>query len=152
RAWNLPSAFCHISPVPTAGGGFDALREIYRGIQRGSLPETREFGLLLSNSGWLARAIWWRLFEGQLLAPRDAKYELHVVIEQKPATTNTISLSPDRIDVFGSPLAVIDWHVGDEDRAGFLAVYERFASMWRNSNLANMATLAPFLTRDVLSK
>ena len=137
----LPAAFAYIAPVVESRSGLDALRNVFRALQQRALPRFAELTWLLKDSGWLARAIWWRYAYRRLLAPANSKFELHLVIEQMPKQTNRISLSSDRMDQFGCPLGVIDWHVGASDLQAFGAIYERFAREWRTSGLASVAKL-----------
>ena len=68
--------------------------------------------LLASSVPWLASALWWRMVEKRLLFPPRSTHHLHMVVEQEPLARNRIALSHRRADVFGSPLATIDWRVG----------------------------------------
>ncbi len=148
----LPAAFAHIgfaSDVPT---GFDALRGIYRNVQRRALPAVADVTALAANAPWMARAAWWRFVHRRLLVPSQARFELNLVIEQKPDSANRITLAPDRADPFGCPLAAIDWHVGEEDLDNFAAIFDRFAAQWAASTLAPLATIAGRPAADVRAR
>jgi choline dehydrogenase-like flavoprotein len=129
-------------------GGFDAIRNIYRSIQRGDLPGLSDLERLPLNLGWLTRAVWWRYVHGRLLAADDARYELHLVIEQAPAATNRITLSEEKRDMFGCPLAVIDWSVGASDLRAFAEICDLFVAEWNASNLADYGALLPRAAED----
>jgi hypothetical protein len=141
RRLKLPSAFLHISPSVEASGGLDAVRTIYRAVQRRKWPGLSESAVLMGNFEWFARAIWWRYFHRILLIPDDAGYELHLVIEQMPRRSNRITLSAEKKDAFDCPLAVIDWHISSSDLDAYRTIYGRFAAQWGNSNLADLARL-----------
>src|SRR5262249_11038074 len=113
------------------------------GAQQGKPASFATIVSLARDPGWLARAVWWRYVYRRLLAPSESRFELHLVIEQMPKRTNRITLSTDRRDEHGCPLAVIDWRVGDSDVESFRVVYELFAAEWNRSSLAGIASLAP---------
>lgn len=57
RRHKLPAAFTHISFSTEASGGFDALRNVLRAIQRRSMPNSDDMISLFRGSKWLARAL-----------------------------------------------------------------------------------------------
>lgn len=136
-----PTGFAHIAFAGDSGGGFDTLRSIFRYLQQRRVPPVSLVLPLLREFPWLAQAIWWRLMERRLLYPSNADIQLHQVIEQDPDPANQITLSPDRVDSFGQPLAVIDWRVGAIDRANIRKATERFASEWQASTLASIGSI-----------
>jgi len=79
--------------------------------------------------------------EKRLLFPPRSTHHLHVVIEQEPLARNRIALSPDRADVFGSPLATIDWRVGETAAHHSIALTKHFLQFWANSVLSPLARL-----------
>ena len=137
----LPTGFAHISFVSESPSGFDALRSILRGRQEGKLPSVRDATLLASSVPWLASALWWRVVEKRLLFPPRSTHHLHMVVEQEPLARNRIALSSDRADVFGSPLATIDWRVGETAAQHSIALTKHFLQFWANSVLAPLARL-----------
>jgi choline dehydrogenase-like flavoprotein len=137
----LPTGFAHISFVSESPSGFDALRSILRGRQEGKLPSVRDATLLASSVPWLASALWWRMVEKRLLFPPQSTHHLHMVVEQQPLARNRIALSSDRADVFGSPLATIDWRVGETAAQHSIALTKHFLQFWANSVLAPLARL-----------
>jgi choline dehydrogenase-like flavoprotein len=97
----------------------------------------------------LLSAIWWRFARQRLLYPRSSRIELHVVIEQIPRPDSRISLSRDRVDEFGLPLADISWDVDPEDVANLLRVSKAFAQAWRESPMARVARLTHYDLPDL---
>lgn len=138
----LPAAFLHLAVVADESSGFAALRDVFRKVQRRSLPSLQEMARLAGNAPWLTQALWWRLARNRLLAPADARFEAHMVTEQVPDGASRITLSPDRKDMFGVPLAVIDWRVSEADISHHQRVSRLFFCNWSASPLAHIASLA----------
>jgi hypothetical protein len=107
--------FAHIAFETTSQGGFDALRDLFRALQQRKLPSLKIIMQLMMSTPWLARAMWWRIIEKRLLYPRDAQIQVHMVIEQEPIPENRITLSTTERDIYGQPLAQIDWRVTQRD-------------------------------------
>jgi len=139
----LPASFTHIAFESAGPDGFEALRGVYRELQKGRSPQRSQLLLLARHSPWLLRAAWWRYALGRLLYPSSGRYHAHLVIEQQPRPQNRITLSSDRRDEFGLPLACIEWRVGEEDLRGFGALAARFQVMWPRSACGALATLEP---------
>jgi len=137
----LPTRFAHISFVSESPSGFDALRSILWSRQERKLPSVRDVTLLASSVPWLASALWWRVVEKRLLFPPRSTHHMHMVVEQEPLARNRIALSPDRADVFGSPLATIDWRVGETAARHSIALTKHFLQFWEKSVLAPLARL-----------
>ena len=76
-----------------------------------------------------------------LYPPGGARFELHLVTEQKPDPYNRITLSPTRADVFGQPLARIHWQVQEDDCRLFSQIAELALSQWAAGPLARLAAL-----------
>jgi choline dehydrogenase-like flavoprotein len=152
KAHGLPTGFAHISFTSDSQSGFNALRSILRARQEGKRPSIRDLTLLVSSVPWLTRAIWWRMLEKRLLFPPRSTHHLHMVIEQEPLARNRIALSPDRTDVFGIPLATIDWRVGDADIRHAIALTEHFAQFWEVSILAPLASFEIEPTSTVVDR
>ncbi|HZF45777.1 MAG TPA: FAD-binding protein, partial [Sphingomonadaceae bacterium] len=108
---SVPPCFAHIGFDDETGGGFDALRDVFRQLQRRRLPGIKTMLRLVAGAPWLTRAVWWRLARKRLLYPAETSLKLHMVIEQAAVPGNRISLSDDRVDVYGQPLARIEWNV-----------------------------------------
>ncbi|TXL72294.1 GMC family oxidoreductase [Vineibacter terrae] len=140
-AHGLPAAFGHIGLSTQAPTGFDALRTFYRKLQRGERPATGDAAALAVALPWITRAAWWRYVEKRLLFPDGAKFDLHMVVEQEPHAGNRIGLSHDQRDVFGCPLATIEWRVGEGDVANAVAVTRHFRAAWNASSLARLASI-----------
>jgi choline dehydrogenase-like flavoprotein len=139
RREKLPGAFLHISAIANDRSGFAALRDIFRKVQRRATPSLQDLSHLSVDAGWLARAVWWRFAKGRLLFPAGAAFELHQVIEQIPDFNNRISLSADRTDAYGLPLATIDWRVNQSDVDNFHRISALFLSNWNASALVRIA-------------
>lgn len=61
---------------------------------------------------------------------------LECIVEQPPVASNRIMLS-DRVDANGTPIAKIDWHVGDLERRTVLAFTEAVAAEFRRLGIAD---------------
>ncbi len=142
-AHGIPAGFLHIAFSTEAPAGFDVLRSIYRKIQRRDRFSLRDAAELASALPWLSRAAWWRFREKRLLFPDNAIFGLHAVVEQEPIAANRIGLSPQRVDVFGCPLATIDWRVADSDITNVAEMTRQFVSAWRESPLGRLAEIQP---------
>lgn len=136
----IPPCFAHIAFTTDGTGGFDALRDALRNLQRRKLPSTKVLLQLVKSLPWLLKAMWWRFIEKRLLFPSGAKLMVHMVIEQDPNIENTITLSEDRTDKFGHALAKINWSVTNKDINNLTGSVDAFESMWGNSDLSNLAT------------
>ena len=137
----VPAGFAHIKFTSRPGSGFDALRAMYQVLQQRRLPGPKVFLQLLKTTPWLARAAWWRYREHRLLYPAGTPIEVHMVIEQAPRPENRITLSKDRCDAHGQPLAVIDWAVAPEDEEHLTRSTDMFVDFWRSSNLARLGEI-----------
>lgn len=137
----LPAAFAHIG-FESDGGGFDVLRTLLRSVQQRRLPPARTLAAFARSAPWLARAAWWRVARRRLLFPADARFVVHVVVEQRPDPASRITLS-DRTDAHGVPIPRIDWRVADEDRAALSRTAALFAQGWAASPLAPLARIVP---------
>jgi choline dehydrogenase-like flavoprotein len=150
-----PPGFAHIAFTSPPGSGFDALRTLYRRLQQRRLPDAPTLARLAQATPWLACAAWWRLAEHRLLYPSEAAIELHMVIEQHPVPENRILLSSERTDIFGQPLAAIDWGVSPEDEAALTCSTELFCNFWAGSALARLGEIerrSPTETTSELAK
>lgn len=135
-----PACFAHVG-FSDSGGGFGALRDIFRALQRRRLPDVKEVARLIRGLPWLSRAVWWRFVHKRLLYPESSALELHMVIEQERSSIHRISLSDRAADVFGMPLAKIDWRVTEADIANMMRATETMFESWQNSPLSELATL-----------
>lgn len=144
----LPANFTHIAYEADSEGGFEALRDLYRAIQRGRQPRMNQLLDIMADLPWFVRAAWWRYVRGRLLYPSRGHFVAHLVTEQKPRAENRITLSPKSNDPFGLPLARIHWTIGDEDIDAFRHTAERFFGVWRASALGSLARLDPLPETD----
>jgi choline dehydrogenase-like flavoprotein len=146
RQSGLPASFTHIAYESAADGGFEALRDIFRGIQKRHLPSPADIVKTLADLPWLIRAIWWRYILGRLLYPSKGAFTAQLVIEQMPMRDNRITLSDNASDPFNLPQAKLHWHVGDENLTVFRGVAKHFCAMWSQSQLQELAELVPLDT------
>lgn len=144
----LPAGFAQVGFATAMPTGFDALRAVYRKLQRRERPRTRDITDLALGLPWLTRAVWWRYAEKRLLFPDGAEFDVHMVIEQEPRVDNRITLSPSRRDINGSPLAAIDWRVHDGDVINLQAMAEAFAGAWKVGPLASLARIELTMPND----
>lgn len=145
----LPAGFAHISFSTATETGFDLLRSCYRKVQRRDPLSPGDVASLALALPWLSRAMWWRVYEKRLLFPDGADFHLHMVIEQEPRAGNRINLSMAQTDVFGCPMATINWRVGESDVANSLALTRHFASAWKESSLVEFAEIQPLPSETV---
>jgi choline dehydrogenase-like flavoprotein len=143
RNLRLPASFTHIAYEGIADGGFEALRDFLRAIQRGRIPSPVDILRTAADLPWLVRAVWWRCVLGRLLYPSKGAFTTHLVIEQMPRPSNRITLSENASDPFGQPQARLHWRVGDEDLTAFRDVAMKFFAMWSESRLQELAHLVP---------
>lgn len=137
----LPAAFMHISFATDNPTGFDTLRDIYRNLQKRQYPGVRDIIALSEELPYLSKAAWWRFIKKRMVFPGNANFMLNTVIEQEPLASNRIGLSDNKTDIFGCPLATIDWNISDNDIDNTLRMTELFINAWHSSHLANFANL-----------
>ena len=135
----IPPCFAHIAFEESEKGGFDALREFFRCIQRRKIPTLEILVRLASSTPWLLQAVWWRLVNRRLLFPRKAIFQVHMVIEQVPRFESCITLSETRKDIFGQPLAEISWGIDQKDVANLTRATDEFQIAWNKSRLSSFA-------------
>lgn len=135
----IPPCFAHIAFEEQEQGGFHALREFFRSVQRHKLPSFDIFWRLVISTPWLLQVVWWRFVKKRLLFPSNAKFHVHMVIEQVPLFENYIGLSETRIDTFGQPLAEISWGIDQKDVENLTRATDEFHLAWNKSNLAKLA-------------
>jgi choline dehydrogenase-like flavoprotein len=140
RRERVPNAFGHISFKTDKPSAFDALRQFMRSRQMAVGAGASELGEIIKNVPYLAKLGFWRFGYRQLLWPRPATYDLHVVAEQVPHYENSIKLA-EQTDIFGMPLAAINWRVFDADLKPFLAYKRLFDAYWNRQGLARIGAL-----------
>jgi choline dehydrogenase-like flavoprotein len=146
---SIPPCFAHVAFTDEGGGGFNALRELLRLLQRGRPPGWRVLWPLAASAPWLVRALWWRLARHRLLYPQQSKIRLFMVVEQAPRADNQIRLSQDRSDALGSPLAEISWQVTQEDTDNVRRATDAFVGAWNDSALGRCARLERYAVEQV---
>jgi choline dehydrogenase-like flavoprotein len=135
------SAFGHISFRNETTTGFDIVRELFRTLQRRGRISPALLISALHEAPFLLKMAYWRAMYNQLLWPIPAQYELHVVAEQQPRADNYIALSSET-DLFGLPLAAINWRVSKEDCSTFSVFRRCFDEFWRRRGLEDIGELA----------
>jgi choline dehydrogenase-like flavoprotein len=133
------SAFAHISFKTLHPTGFDALRTMMRATQRGSV----DYGAAISiarDVPYLLNTARWRYIHKQLLWPRPAHYDLHLVVEQLPKAANRIFLTRDK-NGFEMPVAAINWSMGHDERRTFEIFSVLFDAFWKRSGLQRVGSL-----------
>jgi choline dehydrogenase-like flavoprotein len=137
----LPGAFAFVMPELEGAAAFQAIRQIYLDVQRGSAMKLQSLAQVMRDPVWLFSAVWYRFIEGRFLAPRDAKLTLTLVMEQEPHFDNRISLSSERNDMLGCPLAQINWRVRDADIAAFGRLQTALLDFWHRSECGSLGKL-----------
>lgn len=150
RGRNNIACFAHIAFEERAG--FGALRDVFRRLQRRSAPGLEALIELVRALPWLSRALWWRFYEHRLLYPPDSEIQVHIVIEQRQRAENRILLSADRCDIFGQPLAVIDWSIDAEDECNLVKVTDAFAQMWAATDWAILGAMRRRPTSEAVAE
>jgi choline dehydrogenase-like flavoprotein len=146
---HLPPSYAYVDFEVQRSGSFDALREIFRCLQMRSPPPAPLFASLLRDMPWLTHAAWWRFAWKRLLYPVDSRLVVHISIEQEPADENRITLSKDRFDPLGVPLAEIDWRISDRDVDNLNRTTDLFEETWNRSGLATYGVWKRFPQENI---
>jgi choline dehydrogenase-like flavoprotein len=136
----LPPSYIYLDFEVVRPSSFDALREMFRHLQMRRLPPYGTFASVLREIPWLMRAAWWRVMERRLLYPNRARLFINVAMEQSSEYDNRISLSDERFDPLGVPLAEIEWRISDADTEAFDRTAELFREAWDRSGLGAMGS------------
>lgn len=134
------SALAHISFRTDGSTGFDTLRFFLRSLQQSGRLRPDLFLTAIRDVPYLFHLGLWRVLRNQLLWPSPATYELHVVAEQLPQPDNYISLSSET-DLFGQPLAAINWRIRPNDCETFRVVRRCFDRFWNEHGLRDVGEL-----------
>ena len=146
---DLRPHFIHIASDATRPGGFDALRELLRCIQQRRLPAPRLGIDLVANGPWLLHAAWWRYIHKRLLFPAGSRLVVHVVLEQEPVPENCITLSSERVDSFGLPMAEIDWRISEADVDRMHRATDLLEATWQVTDFAEYGDLHRFQRKNM---
>src|SRR6185437_5667654 len=73
----------------------------------------------------------------------DAVPRLMLVIEQMPHADNRITLSPERRDLLGLPMATIDWRIRPSDVEGFRTLQDALVEFWSSAGFDSLASASP---------
>lgn len=145
----LPAAFLHVAFSRPPNGAFVGLRNVFQAVQKRQLPNFSDVVQIFRDLPWLLRAGWWRTVEKRLFPPTLTKYQLHLVTEQEPLPSQRISLSSERQDSFGLPLACIEWNVSNEDVERFKRIARIATDSWRAGAFKHSAEIRP-LSDDIV--
>ncbi len=145
----VPRCYAHVVFADEQDKGLSALREILRRVQQRRFPPVSTFGKLASAAPWLLRAAWCRWFERRLLYPDEAELQVYMVIEQTPFPDNRITLASDKVDMFGQPLAQIEWSIRSPDVQNIVRATDAFRTMWSSSRLASIAKFVQRPLREI---
>lgn len=142
RAHDLPAALAQITFTSEVPGGFEAVRQMLRRLQRRELPTVGDLRDAALSAPWITRAAWWRYRHKRLLYPNHGKFRINVITEQMPRRDNRITLATT-VDPFGQPLARLDWSVSQRDRESLIKVARLFVGAWEQSPYRSLATIKP---------
>lgn len=131
--------YVHIAPEYLGSTGFEAARLVMRGVQRGKV-DVNALLTTFRHMPYLVRLAWWRFVRKRLLWSKPAKYQVHVVVEQVPKWDNRIYLS-ERVDIFGNPIAVLDWDYSSEDIENIRSICNDFDVYWSECQLTKYGNL-----------
>lgn len=125
----LLAVMAHIVISEPEDSGVAAIRNLLRSVQHGRVKQAIKTNLLPTLRGALdvARLVFYSRFRKRRAVSRRADIFLTIDLEQEPNPNNRISLSPHHQDALGLPVTVIDWHVGDAEKA----TAHRFAQIIR---------------------
>ncbi len=143
------AGFAHIACVAQGPSGFDAVRDLLRGIQQDGRLRLSLLPRIAADLPYLINAAYWRYGNKQLYWPRNAVHDLHMVAEQAPRAENRMTLTNEH-DRLGQPVAALDWRITSEDCATFAAFMGRFDSYWKRNGLDRLGTLEWVATPDSL--
>ena len=134
----LPPFFARVI-FADMSGGHENLRNFFRIIQKKKIPSFRNFIDILKTFPWIIKAVWWRFMKKRLAFPKNAKLETHIIMEQISSLSNKISLSESEKDIFGQPLAEIDWSISEKDTNNILKAASFLKDFWDASLLKKIA-------------
>ena len=140
RRERVPNAFAHISFKTKSSSGFDALRELMRARQKAGGIAGKQLADVFNDIPYLLEFGAWRLWRKQLLWPKPASYDLHIVAEQLPQYGNRLSLT-NETDLLGMPIVSIDWQFTEKDLRTFVICSQLFEQFWNRRGLGKIAAL-----------
>jgi choline dehydrogenase-like flavoprotein len=117
RAHRLPNHGLYLRPSITAARLDDELLHSFLAVRRASDLTMRQIGGILSNPDLLNRILVHRFG----FRPRFKYADLYYFTEQLPNPNSRVTLSTERCDRHGYPVARVDWQLGDDDFAAFEA-------------------------------
>ena len=142
-AERLGGGFGAVLAISDGNGPFDALRDVYRGFQRGAKPTVHDVAKLARGAPWIAGAAWQRVVRRRLAVPPNASFALNVGIEQVPKASNRIFLDGDTSDRNKGPRVIINWSPGADDVENFLRCGAVIGAAWQRAGLDRAGRLVP---------
>ena len=139
----FPAAFLHVAFHRDDDDAFSAVRRVFQSAQKGQSPSLKDVRGVIGGVPWLAKAAVHRVLRGKVLPPEGTLYQLHLVTEQKPTTSQTISLSDRASDIFGMPIARIAWKVLPHDTSYFRRLSDFSVKSWNSGSLARVSIAVP---------
>jgi len=115
---NLLAVMAHVTIEEPEDSGPAAVRNLMGSVQRGRVGEAVGKNLLpmLRGAGDVARLMIASRFRQRRAVSKRARVRLHIDLEQAPDARNCIRLSNEK-DALGMRRAIVDWHVGKQERA-----------------------------------
>lgn len=125
----LLAVMAHIVIAEPEDSGVAAIRNLLRSVQHGRLKEAIKTNLLPTVRGTMdvLRLLFYSRFKKRRAVSGKATLFLTIDLEQEPNPDNRIRLS-GTTDALGVPVTVVDWRVGEAERATAL----RFAQIIRS--------------------
>jgi choline dehydrogenase-like flavoprotein len=114
----LPAVMAHVVIEEPEDSGAAALRNLLGSVQRGKLKQAvvSNLGPMLRGLGDVARLAWDSRVRRRRAVSARARVGLKIDLEQVARADDRIRLGDAR-DALGQRKAVVDWRIGDEERA-----------------------------------
>jgi choline dehydrogenase-like flavoprotein len=114
----LPAVMAHVVIEEPEDSGPAAVRNLLGSLQKGNIRAALGKNLLpmLRGLGDVGRLAWASRFQKRRAVSARARVWLKIDMEQVARANDRIRLS-EAPDALGQPIAIVDWRVGDEERA-----------------------------------
>ena len=116
-------------------GGYENLRNFFRAIQKKKIPSFKDFFGIIKSLPWILNAIRWRFMNKRLLFPQNPALETNIIMEQESLGLNKIFLSSTEKDLYGQPIASIEWSASEKDAKNIFKAADCLKDFWNNSDL-----------------
>ena len=116
-------------------GGYENLRNFFREIQKKKLPSFSNIFGIIRSLPWILKAVKWRFLDKRLLFPQNPALEANIIMEQESLSLNKIFLSNTKNDLFGQPVATIEWSTSKKDLENILNAADHLKNFWDKSQL-----------------